>query len=1805
MKKILFILFAFLSLKGLSQSIIPLKADSVIVYKSGGGSAELVIRNKTKDVLGYLYNVGNGITEFREVSGGGGGGGTIITTVAGIRAITNPSDSVLYSTTDYGNGTWYYDPTDVSSTDNTGTVLVAGTKRYKRIYSGFFNVQWFGVLASNTSTQNDAAIAYTISVVPNGSTLYWPKGVYQHTGFHVTKPLDFVGESKYASFIKNVGIGTDAVTIDADVERGVFRDISVWGNSNTIFGTGSTTGKGFVFHNNSVIWHFDNVWMRGHGGDFFYGDSTGNINNINITNCELEYGAASGVHFIQRTAANQINAINIVGCNILGFVGNGLELWGQNINVENNSIQACQQRGVVADGTIGYNASSLQGLNIKNNYFELCDKGFIYLAGYYNYDLSSARYILGATIGGNYGVYGKNSVNSGIDQSSHALVEIVCPTFYDYTNLQVSSINYESNTFTPGPLGDTTTISTIFNGHNVLTYNCTITKSIMDIAYIDDYINLGAARVVGIGEGILSATGAPEGVVDGAIGSLYLRKNGGVGTVMYIKESAPTSKTGWVTLTDGDKTFPGDITFTSYIKTGLGIFPNNSTSGTIPLYFTKAGTIGISVSPLDVNVKTTGNKDVVKLFENFVPTSGTATMNVLKIDPIVNQSTGGTGKTTGITIAPTLTSPADWRSIEIDNDSGYAIYQSSSYAKNLLTGHTGIGNTPVNSTFLLLGNSTTTSSSLRIPSGSAPTSPVNGDLWQASNHLYGQLNGSTYQLDQQSVASGSTGYVQYNSGGAFASSSLFNYDASNHYLGIGVAVPSETIHTLKDAATGNYIRMDAVNGAPGMVTYGYNGTASVPTATTSGQFIGLWSMRGYGTSLSSAARAYMGGKTTQLWTGSANGTQLVFATTPNGSTTAAIAQTIDQSGNVGIGQTTPTAVLHLKAGTATASTAPLKFTSGTNLTTTEAGAVEYDGSHLYFTAANAGTRYQLDQQSISGTVPIASGGTNITSYTTGDILYASATNVLSKLPIGSTGKKLTVVAGVPAWVDSTAVGAATLTVGSSAITGGTTTRVLYNNAGTLGEYTVTGTGTTAVLSTSPTLVTPVLGVATATSINKVAITAPVTSSTLTVADGSSLITSGAFALTLTSSAPSNATIPAGTNTLYSTLSGSITSAQLLASMSDETGTGAVVFGTSPTIATPSFTTGFTVGGAASSGKFIVGNGTNYVASTSTIPTSAGATANKVLLSNGTDYVLSTPAFPNSSATTRKIIVSDGTDWTASTETYAVPGTSGNIMQSNGTNWTSAALTTLFANPSVSVGLSATNGTATTAMRSDGAPALSQSITPLWTAAHSFQSSVNILSPASATGLAVYNTSDTTTNYERLRLAFASNAATLSTEKGSSGTLRNINVVAPVVTLTGSSAIGLTSAAVTLGNGASASNVGYTFAQQLATSNATTTGQVTGFAVRMTWDQISGNATNTDLLVNRTETNLGSGVQRLLDLQVGGTSKFNVSNAGTVTMVTPFTLGATSVTTTGTQLNYLNAATGTTGTTSTNIVYSTSPTLITPALGTPSALVGTNITGTASGFTAGNVTTNANLTGEVTSTGNAAVLGSFTSASLSGALTNETGTGVAVFATTPTLVTPVLGVATATSVNKVAITAPATSSTLTVADGSSLITSGAFALTLTSSATSNATIPAGTNTLFSTKSGSITSSDLATSLSDETGTGNVMFSASPTTTGTLTAATVTMSGNLTLNTAGGKILITEGSNASVGTATLVLGTVTVTTSACTSSSRVFTQYVSKGAGNLGAEILCVPGSGSFVITSVGTNGATTTTDTGTLQWWVIN
>jgi hypothetical protein len=67
MKTKLLLFFMMISFGALGQSIYPIKADSVIISKSGG-YAELVVRNSTKDTLnGVMTNVGNGVMQYKRI----------------------------------------------------------------------------------------------------------------------------------------------------------------------------------------------------------------------------------------------------------------------------------------------------------------------------------------------------------------------------------------------------------------------------------------------------------------------------------------------------------------------------------------------------------------------------------------------------------------------------------------------------------------------------------------------------------------------------------------------------------------------------------------------------------------------------------------------------------------------------------------------------------------------------------------------------------------------------------------------------------------------------------------------------------------------------------------------------------------------------------------------------------------------------------------------------------------------------------------------------------------------------------------------------------------------------------------------------------------------------------------------------------------------------------------------------------------------------------------------------------------------------------------------------------------------------------------------------------------------------------------------------------------------------------------------------------------------------------------------------------------------------------------------------------
>ena len=114
---------------------------------------------------------------------------------------------------------------------------------------------------------------------------------------------------------------------------------------------------------------------------------------------------------------------------------------------------------------------------------------------------------------------------------------------------------------------------------------------------------------------------------------------------------------------------------------------------------------------------------------------------------------------------------------------------------------------------------------------------------------------------------------------------------------------------------------------------------------------------------------------------------------------------------------------------------------------------------------------------LAGTLGATSGGTGLTSYTTGDIIYASASNTLAKLPIGTAGQVLSVASGIPSWAASTSSGVSFVVTDFTATASQTTFTVtytvglveVYRNGVKLAiaDYTASN-GTTIVLATGAT-----------------------------------------------------------------------------------------------------------------------------------------------------------------------------------------------------------------------------------------------------------------------------------------------------------------------------------------------------------------------------------------------------------------------------------------------------------------------------------------------------------------------------------------------------------------------------------------------------------------------------------------------------------------------------------------------------------------------------------------------------------------
>lgn len=284
--------------------------------------------------------------------------------------------------------------------------------------------------------------------------------------------------------------------------------------------------------------------------------------------------------------------------------------------------------------------------------------------------------------------------------------------------------------------------------------------------------------------------------------------------------------------------------------------------------------------------------------------------------------------------------------------------------------------------------------------------------------------------------------------------------------------------------------VSSVNGQTGVVSIAYADLAgSIPTwnQNTTGTAAGLSTTLAIasGGSGQTTAQAAMNAFAGAVTSGSylrGNGTNVVMNTiqaadvpTLNQNTTgtaAGLSATL-AIGSGGTGQTTASAAFNALSPITT--TGDLILGNGTNSATRlgigangylltsngttaswaaapAAGVTSFSAGTTGFTPSTGTT----GAVTLSGTLGVANGGTNLTSYTAGDLLYASGTTAISKLGIGTTNYVLTAGASAPQYVAQS-----TLSVGSATtatnLSGGAASQIPYQTGSGATSFIANGT----------------------------------------------------------------------------------------------------------------------------------------------------------------------------------------------------------------------------------------------------------------------------------------------------------------------------------------------------------------------------------------------------------------------------------------------------------------------------------------------------------------------------------------------------------------------------------------------------------------------------------------------------------------------------------------------------------------------------------------------------------------------------
>ena len=358
----------------------------------------------------------------------------------------------------------------------------------------------------------------------------------------------------------------------------------------------------------------------------------------------------------------------------------------------------------------------------------------------------------------------------------------------------------------------------------------------------------------------------------------------------------------------------------------------------------------------------------------------------------------------------------------------------------------------------------------------------------------------------------------------------------------------------------------------------------------------------------------------------------ILVTNSDGSNTSTLSliNTAVTAGTYGSATAIPVFTVDAKGRLTSASTASITTTLGiAGDTGTDSVALATDtitfvgGTGITSSVAAVGTATSVTFD-IDNTVATLDGTQTLTNKTlTSPTINGATIGSTGATFNGSTSGTITVLASAVAGSNSLTLPAATDTLVGKATTDTLTNKTINLTSNTLTATSAqlaaaitdeTGSGL-VVFNNSPTLITPTLGAATATSINGLTISS--STGTLTIANGKTLTASNT--LTFTGTDTSSVAFGAGGTVAYVadklSVFAATTSAELAGVISDETGSGALVFASSPTLVTPTLGAALATSITATSGNMVV-NAAAGNNSVNLVPTGTGTVdvANKRITS---------------------------------------------------------------------------------------------------------------------------------------------------------------------------------------------------------------------------------------------------------------------------------------------------------------------------------------------------------------------------------------------------------------------------------------------------------------------------------------------------------------------------------------------------------------------------------------------------------------